>query len=244
MNHKDKKFEEMKQAAREAGIMDPSGSQSAGLEQLWSELESVMEPPQSNQPESSFKNIGGFGPVRPTLASRFRHLPVWATGMGIAALLAFGFLLVQSTRLHTTLDQMEAQVNHLESSLILASLRSESAVDRMEGLLKMAGSRHNEPTLVSAVVDRLEYDPITNVRLAAVKTLGLHADQPQVLDTLESVARTEESPLVVLEILEILWAHDTARAEKLWIEIRGDQRFAGTMVPDTPAQETTSTTNL
>ncbi len=244
MKHKDKKYQEMMQAAREAGVADPTDSESAELERLWSELDSVLEPPHSDRPALSFKRIDGFGTSGPSFISRLHTFPVWAITAGIAAVLAFGFLVVQSARMHTALTQMESQVYHLESSLILASLRSDSAVDRMDGLLKLAGGDYTNPSIMRAVVDRLEYDPNSNIRLASVRTLARHAENPEVRETLESVARVEESPLVVMEILEILWAHDPQRAERLWTEIREDGRFAGILGTEPPSESHPSTTNL
>ena len=237
----------MRKAAMESGMPTPAEANLDEMEAIWAELESALQPPGSDQKPMDFGHETGFAESengRQVAQPRNSLRLIWAISTGIAALVAFGFLIFQSVMMRSTIKDMQGHVKHLESSLILASLRSDSAVDRMDGLLKLTSARGVDPSAMKAIVDRLSLDPNTNVRLASVRALVRHADQPKVLNWLEDAIRSEQSPLVILEILEILWSHDAPRTENLWKEMQHDNRFESINQIGTATDLKPSTTNL
>lgn len=247
MTHMDKKFQEMRKAATESGLPTPTEANLDEMEAIWAELESALQPPDSGQKPMDFGHESGFAKSkhdRQIAPPRNPLKLIWAISTGIAALVVFGFLIFQSVMMRSTIEDMQVHVKNLESSLILASLRSDSAVDRMDGLLKLTSVRDVDPSVMNAVGDRLSLDPNTNVRLASVRALVRHADQPKVLNWLEDAIRSEQSPQVTLEILEVLWNHNAPLAENLWKELQNDTRFEAINQIETTTNLKPSTTYL
>ena len=224
MTQKDQKFHEMRIAAEKSGLDLPGGTTLDELERIWDDLEAALLPP-----ESAHYQVHPGHPA--ASASAAHEQPVkqskitWIIGAGIAALLAFGFLITQTVMMRTTIEDMQSQVNGLEFALMQSSLQSNSAAERIDGLLRLASARNIDPPVLKSIVHRMTLDPNTNVRLASVKVLAGYADQPEVQTWLEDAAMKEESTLVVLEILSILWKHDMPRAESLWGQLQQEGRF-------------------
>jgi len=247
MTDKTKKFEEMKAAACEAGISDPSPEETADLEALWAGLEAALHAPATQQARPSYNQVSIHDNATPVNAGRrltLKSTPAWVWMSGLAAVLVFGVLSVQSLMVRATLDQMEIQLSQMRTSLILASLDSGSAAERLEGILQLSEGEFHDATIIRAVSSRMEFDPSTNVRLASVRTLSRYADEPGMLGILENAARNERSPLVALEILDLVRSRDPSRAEMLWQEISEDGRFSPVLDLDTGNGLSPSTTTL
>lgn len=215
----------MRIAAEKSGLDIPNGSTLDELELIWDELEVALRPPQSapDQTDPGQRVESGNGKhAQPGSHARL----AWIIGASVAASFAFGFLVIQAVMMRSTIDEMQLQVERLELSLIQSSLQSDSPAERIDGLLKLANAPQVDPLVLESIMDRMSLEPNTNVRLASVRLLARYADQAEILTRLENATLTEESPLVALEILSILWNHDRQRAEGLWAKLERDNRFA------------------
>jgi Putative zinc-finger/HEAT repeats len=87
----------------------------------------------------------------------------------------------------------------------LALLDHQSASERLLGVA-WAQRAGDEPRAVNALLERLEYDPNENVRLAAVEALRPQLDRPEVVDGLAAALERQDAPLLQVTLANALLA--------------------------------------
>jgi hypothetical protein len=127
--------------------------------------------------------------------------------MGVAAALALVGVLV-GQQLPSPVDEEIAALRTEVRSVGLALLDHQSASQR---LLGVEWSRRTAPTpaVVSALLERVQYDPNPSVRLAAVDALRSQLDSPAVVDGLAGALPRQESPLLQVALTDALLAVGT-----------------------------------
>jgi hypothetical protein len=85
----------------------------------------------------------------------------------------------------------------------LALLDHQSASERLLGVA-WAQRTAGEPQVVNALIERVQYDPSANVRLAAVEALRARRDRPEVVAGLAAALERQDSPLLQVTLADSL----------------------------------------
>jgi hypothetical protein len=85
----------------------------------------------------------------------------------------------------------------------LALLDHQSASERLVGV-EWAQRVSSAPQVVQALLDRVQYDPSSNVRLAAIEALRGRLDEPQVAAGLAAALDRQDEPLVQVTLADVL----------------------------------------
>jgi hypothetical protein len=138
-----------------------------------------------------------------------RFLDLWwpkqpVLQVGLAAALALVGLVV-GQQLPSPVDAEIASLRAEVRTVGMALLDHQSASERLLGI---EWSRRAAPTpeLVGALLERLQYDPNLNVRLAAVDALRAALDRSDVSTGLAMALERQDSPLVQVAVTDALLA--------------------------------------
>jgi hypothetical protein len=124
--------------------------------------------------------------------------------MGLAAALALVGVLV-GQQLPSPVDAEIAALRTEVRSVGLALLDHQSASERLLGV-EWSRRMAQTPEVVSALLERVQYDPNLSVRLAAVDALRAQLDSPAVVDGLVGALPRQESPLLQVALTDALLA--------------------------------------
>ncbi|HZF31199.1 MAG TPA: zf-HC2 domain-containing protein [Gammaproteobacteria bacterium] len=91
----------------------------------------------------------------------------------------------------------------------LALLDHQSASERLVGI-EWAQRVSSAPQVVQALLERVSYDPSSNVRLAAVEALRPRLDEPPVAAGLAAALEHQDTPLLQVTLADALLEHGAA----------------------------------
>src|SRR4051794_7273818 len=115
----------------------------------------------------------------------------------------------QGTQLHT-------QVQELRQTVALSLMDRQSATSRMEGVSWSMQMDQLDPELRTALVQALNHDPNTNVRLASLDALEKFTRDKDVRQALISSIRQQDSPLVQIALIDsLVHIQDRGAADEL-----------------------------
>lgn len=138
-------------------------------------------------------------PWRDTLLPR-RKAFAWWPQIGIAfAALALG---VGIGALLPKRDSHEVET--LRALVALSMMQQESAAQRLRGVDYSGRLPRLDPQVTSALIDAVNHDPNTNVRLAALDALGRAAGSPAVRRSMEQSLSAQDSPMVQAALIDYL----------------------------------------
>ncbi|MBN2207321.1 MAG: HEAT repeat domain-containing protein [Candidatus Aminicenantes bacterium] len=149
-------------------------------------------------------------PKRAFRLSAWRSLiPVPAARAALAAsLLAAGYLagvfLKPEARGGARVAQLEAEVHEMRQTVSLSLLERPSSSDRLSGLSFAARVTNPSPRTLEALLQTLDEDPSTNVRLAAADALYLFRDAPGVREGLVRSLSRQTSPVIQVALINLL----------------------------------------
>ena len=125
-----------------------------------------------------------------------------ALQVGLAAALTLVGVLVGQQMPSSTADEVAALRNEVRT-VGLALLDHQSASER---LLGVAWSQRAEqaPEVVNALLERVQYDPSINVRLAAVDALRSQRSRPEVDTGLAMALDRQDTPLLQVALIDAL----------------------------------------
>jgi hypothetical protein len=130
----------------------------------------------------------------------------WPSGPALkaafaASLLIAGVLIGRGWPASTQgdLDALRSDVQMLG----LALLDHQSASERLLGVA-WAQRSESEPMVVDALLERVQFDPSLNVRLAAAEALRARLDRPEVGAGLAAALERQDSPLLQVTLAEAL----------------------------------------
>jgi hypothetical protein len=138
-----------------------------------------------------------------------RFLDLWwpkqpVLQLGLAAALALIGVVV-GQRMPSPVDEEVAALRAEVRTVGLALLDHQSASERLLGI-EWSRRTAATPELVSALLERLQYDSNLNVRLAAVDALRAALDRPDVSMGLATALERQDSPLVQVAVTDALLA--------------------------------------
>jgi len=113
--------------------------------------------------------------------------------------------------------------------VVLSMLQQDSASQRLQGVNWTTRQNQADPKILSALVHTLRYDSSVDVRLAALDALSRYRDQTQVRQGLAEALEAQQSPLVQVELIDLLvrW-HDRGAIDPLH-KIEQDQNVDPTV---------------
>jgi hypothetical protein len=140
----------------------------------------------------------------------------WKTGLsGLVRQATFALALVSlgwyigrgSSPGHVSTEQvaqLHSQVQDLRRTVALSLLERPSATSRLEGVSWSTQVDQLDPQLLSALVDTLNHDPNTNVRLSSLDALEKYAGSEAVRKALLDSMRSQDSPLLQIALIDAL----------------------------------------
>lgn len=98
--------------------------------------------------------------------------------------------------------ELREQVQGLRQAVALSLLDRQSASSRLEGISWSNRVEHPDTDLISALLNTLNHDPNTNVRLASLDALEKFSVEPAVRRALVASLPLQNSPLVQIALID------------------------------------------
>ena len=105
---------------------------------------------------------------------------------------------------HGEMAQLRSEIQDMQRTVALSLLKQQSPSERLQGVSLSYQLEQPNSEILTTLLNTLNYDSNVNVRLATIDALYLFSDRPMIRQGLiESLAR-QESPLVQIEIINLL----------------------------------------
>jgi len=134
--------------------------------------------------------------------------PVYQFALSLVLLsagLATGYLLNgRRPALENEMVLLRSEVRDMRQTIAMSMLKQASPSERLMGVSWSAQLEQPDKKILQALLETLDNDPNTNVRLAAVDALYLFYDHPQVKAGLAPSLGLQTSPLVQLALIDLL----------------------------------------
>ena len=130
----------------------------------------------------------------------------------LAAGLTVGLLLRPGAAPSAEIAQLRQELQTMRQTWAVSLLEQESPSERLRGVSISARMEKPDERLLNALFDTLNNDPNINVRLSAVDALYLFHDNPQVKSGLIDSLSRQDSPLVQMELVDLLVSFRERRA--------------------------------
>jgi len=108
--------------------------------------------------------------------------------------------------------QLRNEVVNMQRLVMLSLLKTESASERIRGANWSERFNRPDTEVTSALFETLNYDPVVNVRLAALEALLKFYDQAEVKQGIISSLLRQSSPLVQLALIQVITTVHDAEA--------------------------------
>jgi len=146
---------------------------------------------------------------------------VWSwSGIGARSAFAFGALAVvlavagfvagryfaggESAHSQEEMASMQSELTNMRQLMVLSMLQQDSASQRLQGVTWSTREQQADPKILDALMHTLRYDSSVDVRLAALDALSRYRNQTQVRQGLTAALDTQQSPLVQVELIDLL----------------------------------------
>ena len=154
--------------------------------------------------------------------ARAQRVPIWvgwnwtrsafAFGALAVLLIVAGFVAGRSTtsgevnRSDQELTAMQSELTNMRQLVVLSMLQQESASQRLQGVSWSTKQPQSQadPKILGALLHTLRYDSSVDVRLAALDALSKYGDQTQVRTGLADALDAQQSPLVQVELIDLM----------------------------------------
>lgn len=204
-------------------IPEPSAQLSANFYQMLDEAKLIHTsspevqalnrpaPTHGQQPSRVLSWLSGW--LAPNPVAQFASLAlVFAMGMGVNQ--------YSGNRLQNDsgLTALQQEVSSLSSLVAISMLQKPSASERLTGVAYSGQTDLSDPVLSKTLIDLLENDKSTAVRLAIVNTLSdsnsLSGIEPKLID----LAVHETNPLVQMELCRLLLINGTSETQRTLLD--------------------------
>jgi hypothetical protein len=186
--------------------------EAAGLESLWTKLDSLpAEDPSPQLRDRFYAALGAYGEGFSAASTRerrragFSWLPV-----GIAAALVIGLGLgyavssQKTGRESTEIAQLRGEVNGMRELVALSLLRQQSASERLRGVSWANQVESSNGQVLAALLDSVNHDPNVNVRLAAADALRTFAMTSASRTEIAEAIVPQSAPLVQIALIDLV----------------------------------------
>jgi len=130
----------------------------------------------------------------------------------LAVGLTVGVFLRSGTGPSTKIAQLRHEMQDMRQAWAVSLLEQESPSERLRGVSISSRMEKPDEQLLNALFDTLNNDPNINVRLSAVDALYLFHKNPEVKAGLIDSLSRQESPLVQMELVDLLVSFRERRA--------------------------------
>jgi hypothetical protein len=99
---------------------------------------------------------------------------------------------------------LRTEVVNMQRLVMLSLLKTESASERIRGANWTERISRPDPEVFSALFESINYDPVVNVRLAALEALSKYYDEAEVKRGIVGSLLRQTSPLVQLALVQVI----------------------------------------
>ena len=136
-----------------------------------------------------------------------------AFGIGVLALGLFLGINWKGSIYKSELTQLNDQMVEMKEMMMMAMLENESVSDRIKGVQMSSELSSSNQKVIDALFLTLNSDPSTNVRIAALNTLATYANDPAVRTGLVNSIGQQKSPLMQVNLAELMVALQESEAK-------------------------------
>jgi hypothetical protein len=140
--------------------------------------------------------------TRPTVAISAAAVLLVAVGFMAGRYLGGG----EVARSQQEIAGMQSELTNMRQLMVLSMLQQDSASQRLQGVNWSRRQPKADPQILGALLHTLRYDSSVDVRLAALDALSRYGDQTQVRQGLTEALESQQSPLVQVELIDLLVA--------------------------------------
>lgn len=199
--------------------------------EMWNSLDNLSEPAPSENMRNNFYAMleeQQLKSNKPSLINRLtqffsslfntRQLALSALTLliGISAGYIMNTSSKESTELRTQVDELKQQVS-------LSLLKNRATSDRLQGIVLTSTVKNPDTNTLQTLLDTLNNDPSSNVRLSAVDALYLFRDNEMVKDGLVKSLEKQSSPMVQMALIELISEIKEKKALKALKKLLGEK---------------------
>ncbi|WNJ17291.1 HEAT repeat domain-containing protein [Pontibacter sp. G13] len=122
---------------------------------------------------------------------------------------------------------LQSEVQDLREMMALSLLQQPAATQRLQAVNISQQLTTVDQEVIMALVETLQSDPNTNVRLATIDALVAFADHPEAREGLVQSIAFQESPMVLLELADAMVRLREGSAKELLLKAAEQQHFDG-----------------
>jgi hypothetical protein len=203
---------------------DPCRSEFKAMTSLWEELGRIPdEQPTPRVREQFYAELAAQAasrrqaaapesrrlyPIRTLFDRLWPRQPALQVGVALACLLV-GYIIgfrIDGVGKGSANDvaQLRTEVVNMQRLVMLSLMKTESASERIRGANWSERISRPDAEVYSALFEALNYDPVVNVRLAALDPLSKYYNEPEVKQGLISSLLRQTSPLVQLALIQVI----------------------------------------
>ncbi len=145
----------------------------------------------------------------------FRPVHYWAAGIAAGLALFFiGFFSGSQLRGDTTqLASLQSQMTELRQNVVMSQLKQPSASERIKGVNFVYQMEAKSPEVIDALIETLNNDENSNVRLAAANALFTFKEDNTARQALIQSIQTQSDPSVKIALINIMIALKDKKAK-------------------------------
>jgi hypothetical protein len=130
----------------------------------------------------------------------------WVTGIAAGILLfVVGFYFGKNnTQSNSDLAALQNEMKTLRETVTLSQLKQSSASERLKGVNYVSEIKTESPEIIDALIETLNNDENSNVRLAAANALFTFRDIQKVRDALVKSVKEQDDPAVKIALINMM----------------------------------------
>ncbi|HEY1849319.1 MAG TPA: HEAT repeat domain-containing protein [Opitutaceae bacterium] len=132
--------------------------------------------------------------------------PAILQAIGVCSLVVAAFVVGERTANQRQLADLRVKVDTMGQLVEQSVLQKRTAGDRLEAVLTEATLRKPDDRAIDGLINSMAFDPSVNVRLNALTSLYMHADQEVVRAGVLACLPRETNPLVQISMIDFLVA--------------------------------------
>ena len=142
-----------------------------------------------------------------SLQALWPQRPVWQVTIAVACL-AIGLVVGNTAKRrgpdHTEIVKLREEIASTKEMVALSLLQQQSATERLRGVDYSVRMPTMEPEVVSALIQAVNHDPNTNVRLAAIDALSKASGNARVRQSMTQSLGHQDSPMVQAALIDYM----------------------------------------
>ncbi|GAB4244450.1 MAG: hypothetical protein Tsb0034_22680 [Ekhidna sp.] len=129
----------------------------------------------------------------------------WQVGLASLIMGLFvGWWMLPSQNQKDDIAQLSSEIQGMKEMMMLTLIEQPKAQERIRAVNMAAELPKADEKVINALITTLNNDENVNVRIAALESLVRYVDRPEVRQALVDALREQESPLVLIEIANVL----------------------------------------